>query len=128
MEGAGMKGRFGDLIYTRDKEEKMKHTPHIEAPERVKAGEEFEVTIVVGKEVPHPNTVEHHIKWIQVYAGEDGRSHNPIHVATFDFGPAYGEPKVTFSMRLKKSSTLWAVGYCNLHGLWENSKRIEVEE
>ena len=123
-----MKEHFGDLIYSRENEEKMKHTPHIEAPDRVKAGEEFMVTVIVGKEVPHPNTAEHHIKWVQVFAEEEGRPYNPIHVATLDLGPAYGEPKVTFSIRLKKTSKLWVLGYCSLHGLWEDSKSIEVVE
>jgi len=122
-------GRLGDLIYTKEKEEKVlgeKHTPFIDAPDKVGPEETFEVTVVVGKEVPHPNTIEHHIKWIQVYAREDDRPFNPIHVATFDLGPAYGEPNVKFKMKLKKSSTLHVIEYCNLHGLWEASKRIEV--
>ncbi len=122
--------RFGDVIYTREKEAELggeKHTPHIEAPDKVKSGEEFEVTVIVGKDIPHPNTVEHHIKWIQVFIREDDRPHNPVHVATFDLGPTYAEPKVTFKMRLKRSSTLYALEYCNVHGVWENSKRIEVE-
>lgn len=123
------KERIGDLIYTKEKEEKVlgeKHTPYIEAPDRVSPEEVFEVTVVVGKEVPHPNTIEHHIKWMQVFVKEDERPFNPIHVATFDFGPAYGEPHVKFKMRLRKSSTLHVMEYCNLHGLWEASKRIEV--
>jgi len=123
-----MKEHFGDLIYSRENEEKMKHTPHIEAPDRIKAGEEFMVTVIAGKEVPHPNTAEHHIKCVQVFAEEEGRPYNPIQVATLDLGPAYGEPKVTFSIRLKKTSKLWVLVYCNLHGLWENSKGIEVVE
>ena len=58
---------------------------------------------------------------------EEGRPYNPIHVATFDMGPTYGEPKVTFRMRLQKKSKLWVLSYCNLHGLWEASKEIAVE-
>ncbi len=122
--------RFGDQIYTREKEAELggeKHTPHIKAPDRVKAGEEFEVSIIVGKDIPHPNTVEHHIKWIQVFIREEDRPYNPIHIATFDLGPGYAEPKVTFKMKLVKSATLFALEYCNVHGVWENSKRIEVE-
>lgn len=56
--------RIGDYLYTFDGEGKEKHVPVIKAPEKVKAGEPFEVTVIVGDEVPHPNTVEHHIKWI----------------------------------------------------------------
>ncbi len=122
--------RFGDLIRTSEFEEKNtveKHTPVIEAPDKVKAGEEFTVTVVVGKEIKHPNTWEHHIKWIQVFVEEEGRAYNPIHVGTFDMGPTYGEPVVTFKMKLNKKSRIWAISYCNLHGLWESFKEVEVE-
>ncbi len=124
-----MARRFGDMIYTSAHEDKVlgeKHTPWIEAPDQVKAGEEFEVKVIVGREVPHPNTWEHHIKWIQVFIEEEGRAFNPVHVATIDLGPAYGEPKAVFKMKLSKSSRIWILGYCNLHGIWENSKGIKV--
>jgi superoxide reductase len=104
-----------------------KHVPVIKVPEKVKAGEEFEVVINVGEKVPHPNTVEHHIKWIQVFAEIDGRSYNPVHIATFDLGPTFAEPKVKLIMKLEKSAKLIALEYCNLHGVWENSVKIEVE-
>ena len=35
---------------------KEKHAPVIECPDRVKAGEIFEVTVGLGKEIAHPNT------------------------------------------------------------------------
>ena len=104
-----------------------KHVPVIKAPAKVKAGEEFEVVINIGGNIPHPNTVEHHIKWIQVFAEVEGRAYNPVHVATFDFGPTFAEPKVKFRMKLEKSATLIALEYCNLHGVWENLVGIEVE-
>jgi len=104
-----------------------KHVPVIKTPAKVKAGEEFEVVINVGENVPHPNTIEHHIKWIQVFAEVEGRPYNPVHAATFDFGPTFAEPKVKFRMKLNKTATLTALEYCNLHGVWENSVEIEVE-
>ena len=115
-----------ELIYPPEKEGREKHTPHIEAPDSVKAGEPFKVDITVGKEVPHPNTMEHHIKWIQLYATVEGRSHNPVHIATFELAPTHAEPKVTVVMKLEKTATLHALSYCNLHGIWENTKRITV--
>ena len=42
-----------------------KHVPTIEAPEKIKAGEEALVKVCVGKEIKHPNTPLHHISWIQ---------------------------------------------------------------
>ena len=119
--------RFGEILTPPEKEAKEKHTPHIEIPEKVRAGELFEVTITVGKEVPHPNTVEHHIKWIQVFAELEGRPNNPVHIATFDLGPTFAEPQVSFKMKLDKNAILYALEYCNVHGVWENSREIKVE-
>ena len=118
--------RFGEVVVPPEKEGKEKHVPHIEAPDKVKAGESFRVTVLVGKEVPHPNTIEHHIKWIQVYAKQEG-ARPVVHVGTFDLGPTYAAPKVTFPVMLKKSATLYALGYCNVHGVWDNSVSVEVE-
>ncbi|NIO45013.1 MAG: desulfoferrodoxin [Candidatus Aenigmarchaeota archaeon] len=106
---------------------KEKHVPVIKVPERTEPGKDFEVIINVGENVPHPNTVEHHIKWIQVFAEVEDRAYNPVHVATFDLGPTFAEPKVKFKMKLEKPAILIVLGYCNLHGIWESSVKIEVE-
>ena len=124
--GGAEMARFGDNIIPPDKEGREKHVPHIQAPAKVKAGEPFEITVTVGKEVPHPNTIEHHIKWIQVYAKEEG-ARPAVHVATFDLGPTYAAPTITFPVILRKSSTLFALEYCNLHGVWDNSIEVVIE-
>jgi len=118
--------RFGDIVIPPEKEGWEKHVPHIEAPSKVKAGEPFQVTVTVGKEVAHPNTIEHHIKWIQVYAKEQG-PRQAAHVATFDLGPTYAAPNITFPVILKESCTLFALEYCNIHGVWDNSVEVAVE-
>jgi len=106
---------------------KEKHTPNIKAPEKVKVSEEFEVMISIGEKVPHPNTIEHHIKWIEAFVEIEERAFNPVHIATFDFGPTFAEPKVKLRMKLEKTANLTVLGYCNLHGIWESSIRIKVE-
>ena len=119
--------RFGEIIKTKEEEfAKEKHMPIIDVPASVKKDEFFEFTVTVGKDVPHPNTIEHHIKWIQVFADIDGRA--PIHIGTFDFGPTFSEPKVTLKLKLEKTANIFALEYCNLHGVWENVKKIEVKE
>lgn len=115
-----------------------KHVPVIEAPAKVKAGALFKATVSVGKEIPHPNKMEHHISWIQLYyKPADGGF--LIELADFQFcahganmdaaapGVAYGEPHGTVSVKLAKSGTLLALSYCNIHGLWESSVEITVE-
>lgn len=115
-----------------------KHVPVIEAPESVSGGEVFRVEVSVGKEIPHPNTTEHHIRWIALYfKPEDGKF--PFEVAKLDFeshgesvgganqGPVYTEPHGMVSMKISVSGTLMALSYCNIHGLWENSVEIRVK-
>ena len=77
----------------------------------------------MGKEVPHPNTVEHHIAWIALYYTAEG-AQLPVELARAEFA-AHGPevltaPILKASVRLPKSGTLQAVAYCNLHGLWES--------
>ena len=64
--------KFGDVLIQPENEGKEKHVPIIKAPASVAAGDAFEVEVVVGEEVAHPNTVEHHIKWVQLFAKSEG--------------------------------------------------------
>ncbi len=114
-----------------------KHVPVIELPEQIKAGEPFKVTVVVGKEIPHPNTTEHHIEWIDVYfKPESGKF---IHqVGHFDFvahaasaqganeGSVLCNPHVVLDMTIKEPGTLIALEFCNIHGVWESTTAVQL--
>jgi len=101
------------------------HMPQVTAPNTVKAGEPFKVTITIG---PHPNQAQHSIRWIEVYYSEEGRDFNPVFLARVELAPEYAEPQVELTFRLKRTGTLHVLGYCNLHGVWEATKHIKVEE
>lgn len=125
-ETKGGNARFGGVIIPPEKEwGKEKHVPVIDAPPSVSAGKPFKVTVTVGKTVPHPNTVEHHIKWIQLYAVEED-SQYAVEIGKFDFGATYASPTVTVQVMLKKNSTLYALEHCNIHGVWDYSVDIKV--
>ena len=100
-----------------------KHVPVITLLSPFKPGEPLEVEVSVGKEIPHPNTVEHHIAWIALYyVAEDTQL--LVELARAEFA-AHGldiftEPVLKAKVKLPKSGTLHAVAYCNLHGLWES--------
>ncbi|WP_440059460.1 class II SORL domain-containing protein [Thermogladius sp. 4427co] len=121
---------LGSLIYTPQKasgeaiSKVESHTPRIIAPDRVGKNTLFKVRVEVG---PHPNTVEHSIRWIELYFKEEGRSFNPVFLGRFLLEPVYAEPSVEVSLKLSRSGKLIALAYCNLHGLWESSKDIVVE-
>ncbi|MDP2912884.1 MAG: class II SORL domain-containing protein [Candidatus Omnitrophota bacterium] len=117
---------------------KEKHVPVIDAPDSVGKGEFFKVTVAVGKEIAHPNTTAHHIRWIAVYFLADGEKF-PYQIGRFDF-TAHGEsaqgpdtstiftyPEVILSFKSDKSGTILSSSYCNIHGLWQNAKPINVK-
>jgi len=125
-----MTKKFGDLIYSPEVaageaiSKAETHTPKIEAPDQVKAGEPFYIKIKVG---PHPNTLQHSIRWIEVYFEEEGRPFNPIMLSRIHLEPELVEPEVTLKLVLKKSGVIYALEYCNLHGVWEGRKAITVK-
>lgn len=107
-----------------------KHVPYIKAPETVTAGENFEVTVHIGEEIGHPNTLEHYIAWMKLYF-QPKDSQFPIEVGTFTFAAhgeqdVFTEPQITAVMKAQQSGTLYASSYCNIHGLWENEMELEV--
>ena len=113
-----------------------KHVPVIETVDTVKAGETFHVTLSVGKDIAHPNTVEHHIEWIKLYFVAEG-TQLPFEVgeicfnvhgdrATANEGAVHAISEGTLAVSLKNSGKLIAVSYCNIHGLWESEKDIVV--
>lgn len=118
-----------DLIKTGDWKGE-KHVPVITCPDTVAAGQVLTVELSVGKEIAHPNTLEHYIKWIKLYFVAEG-TQLPIEVAELNFiahgeGQVLAQPTGTVTVSLPKSGKLVAVSYCNIHGLWESEKAITV--
>jgi superoxide reductase len=116
---------------------KEKHVPVIECPASVKSGEMFGIKISIGKEVSHPNTTEHHIRWIQVFFHPEGEQY-AYQLACCEFmahgesakganeGPAYTHHGATVMAMIKKPGSIHALSFCNIHGLWENSIEVKL--
>lgn len=114
-----------------------KHVPVIECPDVVKADEVFEVKASIGKEVAHPNTTEHHIRFISLYFKPEGDKFT-YQVGHYEFnahgesvegadeGPVYTHHAATGYMKTTKPGTLYALSLCNIHGLWESEKEIKL--
>ncbi|MEM5815909.1 MAG: desulfoferrodoxin family protein [Candidatus Aenigmatarchaeota archaeon] len=121
-------------IFRTEDWKKEKHMPVIEVIER--EGDVALIRITVGKEIPHPNTTEHHIKYIELLFLPDnetfvynlGRAEFNSHGESTK-GPntseIYVEPIALFKVKLNKKGTLIAIAYCNIHGLWKNEQRID---
>jgi len=98
-----------------------KHTPKIECPDEVKAGEWFEVTITIGAEKLHPSLEEHSIQWIAIFKNDVEISRTYLH-------SVHSMPKVTYTIALEESCTLRAMEAPNHAAPFVSSKKIKVKK
>ena len=128
--------RLGDNIQTADWKSE-KHVPVIECSDRVTKSEIFEVKVSLGKEIAHPNTTGHHIRWLTIFFHAVGEKFN-YQVGHYEFnahgesgegpdkGTVYTNHQVTASLKISKPGTIHVLAFCNIHGLWESSKDIAI--
>jgi len=128
--------QLGELLQTADWKTE-KHVPVIECPDQVTAGTVFPVKVSLGKAIAHPNTTEHHIRWISVYYQAAGGKF-AYQVGHFEFtahgestegpnqGPVYTNHEVTATLHINHPGVIYAVALCNIHGLWQSAKEIKV--
>lgn len=110
--------KFGDIVKSMDAEGREKHVPAIEIGKGRRIDDVDVVQVVVGRDVPHPNTAEHHIAWIELYGvKKDGQ---PIDLGRADFAPSYTNPNARFQVPVKEFKAFCALSYCNIHGVWQN--------
>ncbi|HJX12854.1 MAG TPA: class II SORL domain-containing protein [Dehalococcoidales bacterium] len=128
--------QLGEIFQTADWKTE-KHVPVIDCAAKVKAGENFPVKVTLGKEIAHPNTTEHHIRWIDVYFQGEGDKF-PCQIGHFEFtahgestegpnkGSVFTHHEVSLTMKTGKSGTVYAASLCNIHGLWQSAREIKV--
>ena len=102
----------------------MKHVPVISAPAKVKAGEPFDVDVVVGETV-HPMGPSHWIEYLQLNIINE-----PAGTVSFR-SKGYLKARARFNVILDdnyKGKTIPLVIQlrCNLHGIWEGYVNVEV--
>jgi len=96
-----------------------KHTPKLTAPDSVKRGQWFDVTISVGAGGEHPSLAEHHVRYVALYK-------DTAEIARVYLHPVFSAPKVVFTIALDESGTLRALAEPTHSAAWEASKRISV--
>jgi superoxide reductase len=96
-----------------------KHTPKLAAPDSVKRGQWFDVTVNVGAGGEHPSLSEHHIRYIALYK-------DTAEIARVYLHPVFSAPRVVFTVALDESGTLRALAEPTHSAAWEASKRISV--
>jgi superoxide reductase len=90
----------------------LKHTPNIQVSD-----DGYGRTVKVGvglKGIKHPQTPEHHIEWVELYAGDDL-------FGKVEFGVDDEDPEAAFD-DVPVDVPLTAILSCNLHGLWKAVK------
>jgi superoxide reductase len=96
-----------------------KHTPKIEAPDTVKRGQWFEVTVTVGAGGIHPSLAEHFVRYIALYK-------DCAEIARVYLHPVFSYPKAVFTIALDEGGNLRAVAEPTHSAGWESSKKIVV--
>ena len=97
-----------------------KHTPKIEAPDAVKRGEWFDVTVSVGVGAMHPSLSEHFVRYIALYKDSAEIARTYLH-------PVYSQPRVRFTIALDEGGLLRAVAEPTHSAAWESSRPIRVD-
>lgn len=107
-----------------------KHVPVINI-EKAEKGSPVKIRLSVGEEISHPNTFEHYIAWFKLFFQGEGSAH-PVEVAHIDF-KAHGEDGLTTEYKAKvqfnteKNGKVYAVSYCNIHGLWQSEADLVLK-
>jgi superoxide reductase len=96
-----------------------KHTPKLVAPDSVKRGQWFEVSVSVGAGGEHPSLSEHHIRYIALYKDSAEITRAYLH-------PVFSAPKVTFTIAIDEGGSLRALAEPTHSAAWEASKKITV--
>lgn len=96
-----------------------KHSPKITAPDSVRRGAWFNVTISVGADSQHPSLSEHFVRYIALYK-------DSVEIARAYLHPVYSSPTVTFTIALDEGGSLRAVEEPTHSAAWETTKKIAV--
>jgi superoxide reductase len=97
-----------------------KHSPKIEAPDSVRRGQWFQVTVTVGAGSMHPSLQEHFVRYIALYK-------DTVEISRVYLHPVYSAPSVTFTIALDEGGALRAVAEPTHSAAWETAKKIVVE-
>jgi superoxide reductase len=116
---AGQEEQFTPEFRELHKTYDAKHTPKLVAPDSVKRGQWFDVTVTVGAGGEHPSLSEHHIRYIALYK-------DTAEVARVYLHPVFSAPRIVFTIALDEGGTLRALAEPTHSAAWEASKRISV--
>jgi superoxide reductase len=117
--GAGQEEQFTPEFKEVRSAADPKHSPKIVAPDTVKRGQWFDVTVSVGAGGDHPSLSEHYVRYIALYI-------NSAEISRVYLHPVFSFPKVTFTIALDQGGVLKAIEEPTHSAAWESSKPIKV--
>ncbi|MDD2420017.1 MAG: desulfoferrodoxin family protein [Bacteroidales bacterium] len=97
-----------------------KHSPVVICDGQANYNQPFTVKVRIGKTVKHPNSQEHHFRYIQLWNLET--LVGEVKLKREDYGDDPVHIEVPFSITPKVSLRLTALAYCNKHGLWKSEE------
>ncbi|MFX1295817.1 MAG: desulfoferrodoxin family protein [Promethearchaeota archaeon] len=121
-------------VYQRDDWEKKKYVPRIDIENGDK---QIKNKLIIGKEIPHPNIINHHNQCIGCYSKPDGEKFavkvGRVELATYgtsdkvtDTNNLLIKPTVSLMLSTEKSEPLVVTSYCKIHRLWQNSVKVKL--
>lgn len=116
---------FLNLINNNQSEGFKKHIPIIEIMKNHTLSTENIIKVEVGKEIKHPNLLEHSIRWISLYVTT--KDNKIIYIGKQEFEPSICNPIAKYQLNsefLNDIRMITAISYCNLHGLWKFNLKI----
>jgi superoxide reductase len=98
------------------------HDISIRVPNEIKAHVPFDVELIVGEKDPHPIEPGHFIQYIELYSRDSLVSRYEMPAVTINI------PSIRITIQLPRwaAPELVVRTRCNLHGIWEASKRIWI--
>lgn len=120
---------FENIIKTEDtkyydSQSKERHIPYMEVVKNYDNSGKDYIHIVVGENVKHPNSLQHQIQWIELYART--KMLDTIKIGRVNFAPGTSPDALFRLIYFGKYREFCALTYCNVHGLWQNC--IEIRE
>lgn len=109
----------------------MHHIPLIKCSKVGKSGNIFEISVTI-PDSGFSASDDQHIQWIQLYF-QNTKGGELISIGKWEYMSTGNNipvilPEARGRIRFTEAGTLYALVYCAVHGLWEASKPIEVED
>lgn len=109
----------------------MNHIPIIKCSKVGNSDDIFDISVTV-PDAGLSASDDHHILWIQLYF-QNTRDEELISIGKWEY-MAFGkdmpfiQPEALGRIQFNENGTIYALVYCDVHGLWETSKYIELED